>query len=384
MRATHGTEIQCRRRFCGASEDHLAEESVRLFAAILVLMFASGSPAWGQRSDDAQRCAKISDPDQRLPFCIAAIESGKLSAADLAVTLNNRGLAYQSQGDYERAIQDYDQAVRLNPSYADAFINRGGTYHGQGDYERAIQDYDQAVRLKPSFAIAFNNRGLAYQSQGNYERAIQDYDQAIRLNPSHAGAFINRGNAYGSKRDYERAIQDYDQAIRLNPSYADAFRNRGYARFYLGQFVVAEPDFAKVLELSPSYPDSALWLYLARSRAGQNARSELEKDAARLKLTAWPGPVIDLYLGKTTPGAILTAAGDSDAKKDREHHCEAYFYLGEHALIGGKGTEAKGLFQQAIDTAVTSLAEYAGAQTELNRLSAGQAQGPQAPVLESR
>jgi lipoprotein NlpI len=99
----------------------------------------------------------------------------------------------------------------------------------------------------------------------------------------------------------------------------------------------------------------------------------LEGNAAQIKLTEWPGPVINLYLGKATAATVLTAAVDSDAKKDQGRHCEAYFYLGEQALIAGKRVEAKGLFQQSLDTGLTTDSEYTGAQAELKRLQASQA-----------
>ena len=68
-----------------------------------------------------------------------------------------------------------------------------------GQYDRAIQDYDQAIRLNPNWAEAFNNRGRAYSDKGQHDRAIQDLDQAIRLNPNFAEAFYNRGHAYADK-----------------------------------------------------------------------------------------------------------------------------------------------------------------------------------------
>ncbi len=105
-----------------------------------------------------------------------------------------------------------------------------------------------------------------------------------------------------------------------------------------------------------------LWLYLARSRAGQDGRSELGKNAQRLKVAAWPGQVVGLYLGNASAAAILQAAKDRDPKKDKEQHCEAYFYLADHALLRGDRAETIRLFKAAIDTGVTSFIEYTSAQ----------------------
>ena len=64
----------------------------------------------------------------------------------------------------------------------------------------AIDDYDEAIRLDPQFASAYYNRGLAYQRLGQSERAIKDFNEAIRLNPQYAAAYNNRANDKGEKK----------------------------------------------------------------------------------------------------------------------------------------------------------------------------------------
>jgi tetratricopeptide (TPR) repeat protein len=120
----------------------------------------------------------------------------------------------------DRAIADYDEAIRLNPEDADAYSNRGNAYFHKGDFDRAITDYDEAIRLNPEFADAYHNRGSAYFHKGDSDRAIADYDEAIRLNPEDADAYSNRGNAYFHKGDFDRAIicrRIPQQRIRLLP-----------------------------------------------------------------------------------------------------------------------------------------------------------------------
>ncbi len=156
--------------------------------------------------------------------------------------------AYES-GEYERAIQDLDEAIRLDPQYAFAYNNRGIAYRLLGQYNRAIQDYDEAIRLDPQYADAYYNRGVAYYNLGQYERAIQDWDEAIRLDPQYALAYNNRGIAYANLGQYEREIEDYDEAIRLDPQFALAYYNRGIAYGDLGQQKLADDDFAKAKEL---------------------------------------------------------------------------------------------------------------------------------------
>jgi tetratricopeptide (TPR) repeat protein len=196
------------------------------------------------------------------------------------LTANNLGLELRSEEGHDRAIEDLDQAIRLDPNNALAFSTRGYAYLGKGQYDRAIEDLDQAILLNPNNAEVLRNRGIAYANKGQPDRAIEDYDQAIRLDPNNALAFNNRGYAYLGKGQYDRAIQDLDQAIRLNPNYALAFNNRGNAYGAKGLYDQAIADFTKAIELKPddaiAYNNRA-WNY---HLAGQDSRGLLDADRA--------------------------------------------------------------------------------------------------------
>jgi tetratricopeptide (TPR) repeat protein len=97
----------------------------------------------------------------------------------------------------------------------------------QGDYDRAIADYTEAIRRDPEQARAYCRRGGAYRMQGDYDRAIADASQAIRLAPKHPRAYCIQGHACYMKGDYDRAIADASMAMRLDPKYAWAYYRRG-------------------------------------------------------------------------------------------------------------------------------------------------------------
>jgi cytochrome c-type biogenesis protein CcmH/NrfG len=105
-----------------------------------------------------------------------------------------RGLKALSKGDYDLAIADYSEAIRLKPGFVEAYINRGYAYGQQRDYDKAIADYNEAVRLKPDFWAAYINRANAYNHKGDWDRALADYNEAIRVKPDHVKypeAYIN-------------------------------------------------------------------------------------------------------------------------------------------------------------------------------------------------
>ena len=146
---------------------------------------------------------------------------------DDAAAFYNRGNAWGIKGEYDKAIADFTEAIRLKPDDAAAFFYRGLAWGNKREYDKAIADYTEAIRLKPDYAFAFNNRGNAWWHLGDYDRAIADHTEAIRLKPERAAAFNNRGVAWAYKGEYDKALEDFSQALRLDKALALPWANRG-------------------------------------------------------------------------------------------------------------------------------------------------------------
>ena len=147
----------------------------------------------------------------------------------IAVEHFDRGKELGAQEKWDEAFAEFDEAIRLNPGYAEAYDGRGSAYLNLGEPERAIEDYSDAIRLNPQLAVAYYNRGNAYFDLAEDERAILDYDEAIRLDPDFAEANANRGNAYSNLGQFQLATEDYDEAIRLGAEVSWVYYERGVA-----------------------------------------------------------------------------------------------------------------------------------------------------------
>jgi lipoprotein NlpI len=238
----------------------------------------------------------------------------------------------------------------------------------QGHSDRAIADYDQAIRLDPKNFLSYYNRGDTYRARGNNYRAIADYSEAIRLDPKFVLAYIVRGNGYRARGDNDHAIADYSEAIRLAPKFADAYYNRGLAYLYSGTLAKALADVSEASELDPTDAYKALWADIVAQR--NNAPSHLSQASAKIDMTPWPAPIIRSYLGRMPPEAVLAAADDPDVKKKKSQVCEANFYGGELALRQGAKDEAVRLFQLAASGCARDANEWFAANAELKALGA--------------
>jgi len=331
-------------------------------ALVSIILLALGAPAGAFTRSDWDQCVQQKLPDAAISACTRIIQAAGDTTYG-AKAYANRGIGYDLKGDHDRAIEDYNVAIRIDPEDAFAYNNRGNAYRGKGDYDRAIADYNKAIGLDPKFAMAYNNRGAAYKGKGDNERAISDYSQAILLNPQFALALVNRGSAYRSQNEYERAIVDFTAAIQNNPTDAKAYFERGQARLYSGSLPGAVADLERANELDPHDAYIAIWLEIANER--NNLPSTLAAAATQLDMDVWPAPIVRLFLNQSTISAVLEATAFDGVIPKKIRVCSGDFYSGEVALQNGDREQAVKLFKVALNECPKDLTEFDGANAEL-------------------
>ena len=217
----HGREVQeLPDVVVGEGRGAASGAGARAGATALVLLLLATS-ALAQQLRDQQWTWCIGDPgispDQTIAGCTVRIVSGIETTQNLAIAYDNRGIAYGLKGQFDRAIQDHDQAIRLDPSYAKAFLNRGDAYDSKGQYVRALEDYDQAIRLDPSNANAWNNRCLTRTIVGQLDQALADCNESLRLIPDDPDHLDSRDLVHLMASRLDAAIVDYDVGAALGP-----------------------------------------------------------------------------------------------------------------------------------------------------------------------
>jgi tetratricopeptide (TPR) repeat protein len=114
----------------------------------------------------------------------AAIEAYQRQTQRSAVLANKIGVAYHHLFALDQARKYYQQALAMNPHYADALNNLAAVYHGQHDYRQAERTYKQALKYSPNAAITYCNLGTSYFADEKYKPGMEAYHKALALNPN--------------------------------------------------------------------------------------------------------------------------------------------------------------------------------------------------------
>ena len=117
--------------------------------------------------------------------------AGQTSQVDSqAKTFFDQGKAYAKQKSWNLAIAAYQQAVRLEPKFAEAWNNMGYCYRKTKQFDKALDAYKQAMSLKPDFAYPHEYAARTYLAMGNKDAAMREYEILKRLDGKMAGEVI--------------------------------------------------------------------------------------------------------------------------------------------------------------------------------------------------
>lgn len=155
-----------------------------------VLAFAGSASAavtviGGGSAEACANAALTGKSDRRFEaLCTQALQDEILNSRDRAGTFVNRGVMKLRRLEYEAAVLDFNQAVRIKPDMGESYVNRGAAAIGQHRYADGMSDLNKAIELgveEP--AKAYYNRALAYEGLDNVKAAYFDYQKALELSP---------------------------------------------------------------------------------------------------------------------------------------------------------------------------------------------------------
>lgn len=161
--------------------------------------------------------------------------------------------AFFEQGEFDKACEEYEQAVVLKSDHVEAYIGWGRALNELTKHEEAISKYQKVIELNSDDSEAYFYWGNSLFNLKQYEEAIIKYQKAIELNSDDFEAYYNWGNALFNLNKYEEAISQYEKGKELNPDYYEVYYNWGDVLFNLNKYEEAITKFQKAIEVNPNH-----------------------------------------------------------------------------------------------------------------------------------
>ncbi|KAK8589621.1 hypothetical protein V6N13_088454 [Hibiscus sabdariffa] len=168
------------------------------------------------------------------------------------------GAIYYQLHDYDMCIAKNEEALRIEPRFAECYGNMANAWKGKGDIDVAIRYYMIAIELRPNFADAWSNLASAYMRKRRFNEAAQCCRQALQLNPHLVDAHSNLGNLMKAQGLVQEAYSCYLEALRIQPTFAIAWSNLAGLFMDSGDLNRALQYYKEAVKHKPAFPDAYL------------------------------------------------------------------------------------------------------------------------------
>jgi len=213
--------------------------------------------------------------DPAIDACRLVVENDPTSAEARYLL----GSIYLKKQMPKEARENFEQALRLRPSYPDtwsnAWNNLGMLAAEQGESEAAIRDFQEAIRQNPSNLIAIDNLGNVYRQQNRWGEAQSTLERALEIDPDDVEANYSLGMVFAQQDDTERAYQYLHQALALRPGYPQALNNLGILFLRTRRPADAIETFQNCIRAAPDFDQA--YLNLARVYVVENNIDQAKK-----------------------------------------------------------------------------------------------------------
>jgi lipoprotein NlpI len=163
-----------------------------------------------------------------------------------------RGDRYREMRDWNRALSDYNQVIRMRGDHPGAYYRRSEVYLGQGEYDLAMADADRVIRIVPDTPGGYRVRcEIRIARNTELDLALEDCNRALEINSIDTAALSARGILRLQAGQYRQAWIDFDAAVFNGRSDARTLYGRGLADLRLGRSREARADFDAAERLQP-------------------------------------------------------------------------------------------------------------------------------------
>lgn len=206
-----------------------------------VLVRNKGTDVWVSRSE-------ILTPKEAIAF-----HSELMNSQPQTAQLLRRAKAHELNFDWDAAIKDYDEMIKLSPQTYSYYNNRANYFSRKRDFQKALEGYDEALRLSPNAYIPLGNRAGVFNNLREWDKAIEAYDRALKANPNYARAYSGKSTAWREKGELEKAMKEAERGVELDSASPHTFYARALVWMAMKEYDKALADFDESLRFDPHF-----------------------------------------------------------------------------------------------------------------------------------
>ena len=280
-----------------------------LFLGRAYLEKAKASPAqereyWLSKSEIALKTARQVEP-------LNTDHSRNLSK--LYLTWGNLSEAEQRTERFSEAVAHSLDATSLSPNTADVWNERAQIYIALGDYEQAIQTYQESLALDDEYIQTHLALAELYKLQAEWDKAEEAYEQAIQANPRSLQPHLRLGQLYIQQKEWDKAVTAFQQALELKSNSAEAYSGIGYVYTQLGDVEAALQAYRKATELAPGDFNNHKNLAILYQQLGQTDNAITEATEALALAPEDQKPSLEAFLAQL--GQPVSASSPESAEE---------------------------------------------------------------------
>ncbi len=194
------------------------------------------------------------------------------------LTLVDRGFEAFSENQIGRALKLCQEALAIEPNFAEAHFLLGKIHQVQKEYHLAEREYKLAIEFYPIYTDAYVNLGHIYAFSQNLDSAFHYYQRAVKLHGQDRNVYNNLGNIYSKKKKWKQAAFNYQKAIDIDPDFAEPYYGLGIVFFKQNQIDQAISEFRKATDNRPDFALAHYHLAFLYAQKGERDEAERELD----------------------------------------------------------------------------------------------------------
>ncbi|MCP4695881.1 MAG: tetratricopeptide repeat protein, partial [Gammaproteobacteria bacterium] len=196
---------------------------------------------------------RLLEAENRTKEALVSYENALKTNPDYYQAWRSRGLAFNNLGQYAEAIACYNKALQINPEDIFSWFHKGYALAKMGRYEESIESCHKTLQINPGHEMAWNSLGANLVYLGRFDEAVDAFRKQLKLEPDHKFSWFNLGSVLEQQGRLEEATEAYQKQIELNPEHGDAcFGSVGNALWRLSKTKEAEEVYKRGLSVNPN------------------------------------------------------------------------------------------------------------------------------------